>query len=51
MAHRGIPRTPPVDVAQRILRRLQEESAPYGTQIAIEGGTGVIRLASASGRR
>ena len=43
MAHRGIPRIAPPETAQRILTRLQELSAPYGTTIAIEGNIGVIR--------
>jgi hypothetical protein len=43
MAHRGIPRVAPPAVAQQILRRLQELSAPYGTRIVIEGNVGVIR--------
>ena len=43
MAHRGIPGIAPPDTAQRILTRLQELSAPYGTTIAIEGNIGVIR--------
>jgi poly-gamma-glutamate synthesis protein (capsule biosynthesis protein) len=43
MAHRGIPRIAPPATAQRILTRLQELSAPYGTTIAIVGNVGVIR--------
>jgi len=43
MAHRGIPRTDPPEVARRILERLQELSTPLGTTIAIEGNVGVIR--------
>ena len=43
MAHRGIPRVAPPETAQRILTRLQELSAPYGTTISIEGNIGVIR--------
>ena len=43
MAHRGIHRIAPPETAQRILTRLQELSAPYGTTIAIEGNIGVIR--------
>jgi len=41
---RGIPRIAPPAIAQRILRRLQELSAPLGTDIQIEGNIGVIRL-------
>ena len=43
MAHRGIPRIAPPETAQRILTRLQELSAAYGTTIAIEDDIGVIR--------
>jgi poly-gamma-glutamate capsule biosynthesis protein CapA/YwtB (metallophosphatase superfamily) len=43
LARRGIPRIAPPDTAQRILSRLQELSAPYGTEIVIEGDIGVIR--------
>jgi len=43
MAHRGVPRIAPPEVAQRILTRLQKLSAPFGTTIAIENGVGIIR--------
>lgn len=43
LALRGIPRIAPPDTAQRILRRLQELSAPLGTTISIQGNIGVIR--------
>jgi len=43
LALRGIPRIAPPEIAQRILRRLQELSAPLGTTIRIEGNIGVIR--------
>ena len=43
LAQRGIPRIAPPEIAQRILRRLQELSAPLGTDIKIEGNIGVIR--------
>lgn len=43
LALRGIPRIAPPAIAQRILRRLQELSAPLGTTIEIEGNIGVIR--------
>jgi poly-gamma-glutamate synthesis protein (capsule biosynthesis protein) len=43
LALRGIPRIAPPDIAQRILRRLQELSAPLGTTIEIQGNIGVIR--------
>lgn len=44
LAIRGIPRIAPPHIAQRILRRLQQLSAPLGTDIQIEGNIGVIRL-------
>ncbi len=44
LARRGIPRIAPPAVAQRILARLQELSAPLGTEIVIEGDVGIIRI-------
>ena len=46
MAHRGVPRIAPPEVAQRILTRLQKLSAPFGTTITIENGVGIIRPAA-----
>ncbi len=43
LALRGIPRLAPSDIAQRILRRLQDLSRPLGTLIEIEGDVGIIR--------
>lgn len=43
LARRGIPRIAPPEIAQRILLRLQELSAPLGTDIQIVGNIGVIR--------
>ena len=43
IAHRGIPHLAPPE-AQRILTRLQQLSAPFGTKIAIENNIGVIRV-------
>ncbi|MEZ5491190.1 MAG: CapA family protein [Gammaproteobacteria bacterium] len=43
LAWRGIPRTAPPVVAQRILTRLQELSAPLGTTIEIQGDIGIIK--------
>ena len=43
LARRGIPRVAPPAVAQSILRRLQELSAPLGTEIDIQGNIGIIR--------
>jgi poly-gamma-glutamate synthesis protein (capsule biosynthesis protein) len=48
MAHRGLPRVAPPEVAQRILTRLQRLSAPLGTTIRIEGNIGVIRPRTAT---
>ena len=43
LARRGIPVIASDDVAQRILRRLQDLSAPLGTEIMIDGNIGIIR--------
>lgn len=43
LARRGIPRIAPPEIAQRILRRLQDLSAPLGTTIEIQGNIGIIR--------
>jgi poly-gamma-glutamate capsule biosynthesis protein CapA/YwtB (metallophosphatase superfamily) len=43
MAHRGIPGIAPPETGQRILARLQDLSAPYGTTITIQGNIGIIR--------
>ncbi|WOS67215.1 MULTISPECIES: CapA family protein [Sinorhizobium] len=43
-ANRGVPRLAPVTQAKAILERLQKLSTPFGTQIAIEDGVGVIRV-------
>jgi len=44
----GIPRVPVPEVAQRILKRLQKISEPYGTKIAIEDNIGLIRVPKAT---
>jgi poly-gamma-glutamate capsule biosynthesis protein CapA/YwtB (metallophosphatase superfamily) len=44
-AARGVPAMADAVVGRRILERLQRLSAPFGTQIAIEDGVGVIRIA------
>lgn len=41
-ADRGIPRLASAEDGQRILRQLQELSRPFGTEIEIEGGVGVV---------
>ena len=43
-ARRGIPHLADPSYAHRILLNLQKESAPFGTQIAIEGSVGVIQI-------
>jgi poly-gamma-glutamate capsule biosynthesis protein CapA/YwtB (metallophosphatase superfamily) len=43
VAHSGIPRMAPPEVAHQILTLLQELSTPFGTHIAIEGSVGVVR--------
>jgi poly-gamma-glutamate synthesis protein (capsule biosynthesis protein) len=43
MAHRGVPKRADSTTARRILARLQELSAPYGTEITIQGEVGLIR--------
>ena len=43
LANRGVPRLAPPETADRILERLQELSAPFGTIIEIEDHVGVIR--------
>jgi hypothetical protein len=40
----GNPHLADADAAQRILRDLQRDSAPFGTRITIEGSVGVIRI-------
>ena len=48
VVRRGVPRLASPEGARRILTRLQKLSAPLGTNIAIEGGVGVIRPAAAA---
>ena len=43
LANRGVPRLASPETADRILERLQELSAPFGTEIKIEDHIGVIR--------
>lgn len=45
---RGMPRLATGADAQRILKRLVEDSAPYGTHVRIENDVGVIRPGAAS---
>jgi hypothetical protein len=40
----GIPTIPTPEIAQRILKNLQEYSKPFGTRISIENNIGVIRI-------
>jgi len=46
----GIPMTPSPEMAKRVLEKLQRLSKPFGTQIDIENGVGVIRVASDQSR-
>jgi poly-gamma-glutamate synthesis protein (capsule biosynthesis protein) len=45
-ADRGVPKLAGAGMARTILERLQRLSQPFGTRIAIEQGSGVIRLAA-----
>ncbi|MDW9776479.1 CapA family protein [Sinorhizobium meliloti] len=47
-ANRGIPRLAVGPQAKAILERMQKLSQPFGTEIAIENDTGVIRLKAGS---
>lgn len=49
MSEMGVPRTPTADEARKLLEKLQTLSKPFGTTIAIEGNTGVIRVAATAG--
>jgi len=44
LSRRGLPMIAPPEIAQRILRRMQELSDPFGTTIEIENNVGVIRV-------
>jgi poly-gamma-glutamate synthesis protein (capsule biosynthesis protein) len=44
----GVARTPTPQMAQEILTKVQLYSKPFGTQIAIENGVGVIRISPES---
>jgi poly-gamma-glutamate capsule biosynthesis protein CapA/YwtB (metallophosphatase superfamily) len=48
MAERGLPRVATPEAAQRILKRLQEVSAPFSTQIVIENNIGIIRVSKSN---
>ena len=41
----GIPLTPTPEVAREILEKVQRLSKPFGTNMTIENGVGVIRVA------
>jgi len=47
-ADRGVPRIASAEVGAAILERLQRLSQPFGTQLAVEGGIGIIRPGAAS---
>jgi poly-gamma-glutamate synthesis protein (capsule biosynthesis protein) len=44
MSQHGIPRKPKPEVAERILKRIQRMSLPFGTKIEIQDQTGLIKL-------
>lgn len=46
----GNPTTPSPEVARQILEKVQRLSKPFGTNIAIDNGVGVIRVSAASTR-
>ncbi|MEY9104620.1 hypothetical protein ABH999_000816 [Bradyrhizobium yuanmingense] len=48
LADRGMPSLAPMPTANAILERLQELSKPFGTQITIDNGVGVIKLRPAT---
>jgi poly-gamma-glutamate synthesis protein (capsule biosynthesis protein) len=42
----GIPLTPTPEMAREILEKVQRLSKPFGTNMTIENGVGVIRVAA-----
>jgi poly-gamma-glutamate capsule biosynthesis protein CapA/YwtB (metallophosphatase superfamily) len=50
-AGRGVPRMADAAFGRRILEKLQTLSAPFGTQISIEKGVGIIRTSASSNAR
>jgi poly-gamma-glutamate synthesis protein (capsule biosynthesis protein) len=44
MSQHGIPRKPKPEVAERILKRIQRMSRPFGTTVEIQGQIGVIKF-------
>jgi poly-gamma-glutamate capsule biosynthesis protein CapA/YwtB (metallophosphatase superfamily) len=46
----GNPTTPSPEIARQTLEKVQKLSKPFGTNIAIDNGVGVIRVSSASTR-
>ena len=47
----GIPLTPAPDVAREILEKLQRLSKPFGTNMTVDNGVGVIRVAAPAANR
>jgi poly-gamma-glutamate synthesis protein (capsule biosynthesis protein) len=47
----GIPMTPSLEMAQRVLEKIQRLSSRFGTRIAIENGVGVIRVSADQPRK
>jgi poly-gamma-glutamate synthesis protein (capsule biosynthesis protein) len=43
-SRRGIPMTPSLEMATRVLEELQRLSKPFGTTITIERGVGIIHV-------
>ncbi|KAA3447933.1 hypothetical protein C7I87_23485 [Mesorhizobium sp. SARCC-RB16n] len=48
LANRGVPRVAPAPSANAILQRVQKLSKPFGTEITIENGVGLVKLTSSS---
>jgi poly-gamma-glutamate synthesis protein (capsule biosynthesis protein) len=44
MSQHGIPRAPKPEVAERILKRIQRMSVPFGTKVEIQGQLGLIKF-------
>jgi poly-gamma-glutamate capsule biosynthesis protein CapA/YwtB (metallophosphatase superfamily) len=51
LSRQGVPMTPTPENAKKILEKVQTISKPFGTNISIENGVGVIHVAQQSGAR
>ncbi len=49
LSRQGVPMTPSPEQAKKILEKVQTISKPFGTNISIENGVGVIRVAQQPG--